>query len=94
MKFHYIKTIAAPAEKTACSLATWEAGAGTTNRDRVTCADCLALLKPVAPVIAPEPMAHVQHQPKATPAKAMRKGGGNLPPSPKAQDGFNFGGVL
>lgn len=78
--------------KTWCGLDTFEAGASTTNRDRVTCADCLALLKPEAvPVIAPEPIAYVTHQPKSSPVKALRKKTGDLGSALKPQSGFEFG---
>lgn len=81
--------------KTACGLETWEGGALTTIRQRVTCADCLAALKPeAAPVIALEPIAYVVHHPKATPAKVLRKKTGDSPSTIKPQSGFEFGGTL
>lgn len=55
---HAIRWTVSAFTETRCGAKTWSGeGLSTNNRARVTCADCLALLKPVATVIVPEPIA-------------------------------------
>jgi hypothetical protein len=80
MSYHAIQWTGSAFTATKCGAPTWSGeGLSTTNRARVTCADCLALL-------APEPV----EQTMPAPAKVMRKKADIAKP----QTGFNFGGAL
>jgi hypothetical protein len=79
MSYHAIQWTGTQFTATICGAPTWSGeGLSTTNRARVSCADCLAFL---APIVAPEPV---------EPAKVTRK----KTDVAKPQSGFNFGGTL